>query len=557
MSSNEPDFVCERARRYYYDYLQGRQAASIPDRILAHIYTCDFCRAEVDRLEASLADAEDRATQKQSKQTISDAVTNLRLHFAYQASLVSCKTVRPFLATLAIPEFDVGVATPITVHIAKCKQCTDDFETIRDLGLTAKQLCRLAQLFAEGPAAGATSCSQAQTDIVPVATMAFERTNADVLKHYCTCPDCRQSLYQYRQAARPQMTADDAAREHFQCEEIAAADIFDYCLPYGVDPAANGYAKMDPALKSHLRGCPTCMEKMLQLHRTIYDIAQRGVAITTRFTVRAENDRAAQGRDAGAYARSPITVEVFDQPARETQNALKPQPATQRAAKPRFRRLFITSAAAAVIVIAVLLSSLQTAGAVGLSEIYQALAKIKNVYTSTFYGQDPNPVEERLISRALNIKMLKNNAEWVLWDLPGNTRKARNLHTGTVTSTELDNNVAAKVKESMRGTLGLLPFTDMANAPQDAQWTQVSAEDLEFGTDNTQAYELLWTQQKGDGSVVFRKWRGHVDLETRLPKTVELWERRAWDEDYELQSITKVSYPITAEVQAKIDALAP
>lgn len=561
MSSNDPDFVCERARRYYYDYLQGREAASIPDRILAHIYTCEFCRAEVERLEAALADAENRTTQKQSKQAISNAVTNLRLHFAYRASLVSCKTVRPFLATLAIPAFDVGVATPITVHIGKCQQCTDDFETIRDLGLTAKQSCRLAQLFAEEPAAGPISCSQAQTDIVPVATMAFERTNADVLKHYCTCPDCRQSLYQYRQAARPQMTADDAAREHFQCEEIAAADIFDYCLPYGIDPAANGYPQMDPALKAHLRGCPTCMEKMLQLHRTICDIAERGVALTTRFTVRVENDDAAESRADGAYAQQPITVEVFDQPAQGPQTApkvaLEPQPSMQRTAKRRFRRLFIPSVVAAVIVIAFLLSSLQTAGAVGLGQIYDAIAKTMNVWIITSRGEDPKPVQERLISRALDVRIFKNSSERVRWDLTAKTKESRNLNTGETAITDLDSDVLDNVKQTMRGTLGLVPFTSMADAPKDAQWRQVPNEDLEFGSHEKEVYELLWTQVDADGSIVHHMWRAHVTPGTKLPGTVQWWEKNASGEDYELQTVDTISYPTTAEARTIIGRRGP
>jgi predicted anti-sigma-YlaC factor YlaD len=130
MIAVNPNSICEQARAYYYDYLRGEAREHIPLEMLAHLDKCRFCRAEVGRLKSMLAEAEARATEG-TRQTTSTVVANLRLHFAYTGARVACNTVKPFLPSLAIPALDVGVPTPITVHLDKCQQCANDLEVIR------------------------------------------------------------------------------------------------------------------------------------------------------------------------------------------------------------------------------------------------------------------------------------------------------------------------------------------------------------------------------------------------------------------------------------------
>ncbi|MHC5060827.1 MAG: hypothetical protein ACYTFK_07070, partial [Planctomycetota bacterium] len=145
MVAPENNSICEQARAFYYDYLCGTgQEADLPE-IFAHISGCSFCKAEVDRLKVELSKAEGDA---------SIAITNLKLHFAYIGAMVNCETVRPFLPGLADPALQIGVPTPITVHLDKCQRCSEDLERIQQLKLTHKQLCRLGQLFAEKSGAG-------------------------------------------------------------------------------------------------------------------------------------------------------------------------------------------------------------------------------------------------------------------------------------------------------------------------------------------------------------------------------------------------------------------
>ena len=224
MIAPNPNSTCEQARPYYYGYLFGEGEKHLPAEVLAHVSQCGFCQDEVNRLKIVLAETEEHAAES-TGQINSAIATNLRLHFAYIGTSVTCNTVRPSLPSLADPLLEVGVPTPITVHLDKCQQCANDLETVRRLNLTHKQLCRLGQLFAEKPSEDTISCSQAGTGILAVASMVFRETNAEVLKHLCTCPNCREVLYQYREAVRGELPQDQRAQKKFPCEAVSAADI--------------------------------------------------------------------------------------------------------------------------------------------------------------------------------------------------------------------------------------------------------------------------------------------------------------------------------------------
>ncbi|MHC4115561.1 MAG: hypothetical protein ACYSSL_09635 [Planctomycetota bacterium] len=54
-----------------------------------------------------------------------------------------------------------------------------------------------------------------------------------------------------------------------------------------------------------------------------------------------------------------------------------------------------------------------------------------------------------------------------------------------------------------------------------------------------------------DGSIVYKKWRGYINTETKLPVRVERWIKLAKGE-YELKNVMKVTYPAAVEMQAAI-----
>jgi len=551
--------MCEQARPYYYESLRRDGEEKIPAEILAHIRQCRFCQAEVNRLKVVLAESEEHAPES-ARQINSAIATNLRLHFAYIGASVTCNTVRPFLPSMADPLLEVGVPTPITVHLDKCQQCANDLETIRRLNLTRKQLCRLGQLFAEKPSEDAISCSQAQAGILAVVSMVFRETNAEVLKHSCTCPDCREVLYQWRETVREELVQEQRAPNRFPCEVVSAADIFDYCFPYGIYPASNQYAKFRESFTSHARSCPTCLGKMQDLHNTVYGILERKESgIVTCFKVDESARDSIVGSPDDLYEDWPIEVQVFDKSSEtETLEAGGSGAAVSRKPKQRLSTLSIrpfikpAAVAAAVILVAILLLNIPVAKAVDLGQIYKALDRIKNVYLTSFVPEKTEPTQEMWISRALNIKMFKTETRWVLWDVKNRFRKSRDLNTNLIKTAELNDDVFVQVEETMDVPWGLLPFNNISAVPEDAKWQQVVNESIETTLPDTELYDLMWIEKKLGGSIVYKKWRGYIDVETKLPKRVERREKRTQEEEYELLTFTTVAYPTAVEIRVVI-----
>jgi hypothetical protein len=554
MIAANPNPVCEQVRAYYYDYLCGEPQDGTPAEMIAHIDKCRFCRVEVDRLKIMLAEAEEHATES-TRQTNSAVITNLRLHFAFTGAQVTCNTVKPFLPSLAIPALEVGVPTPITVHLDQCQQCANDLEVIRELNLTHKQLCRLSQIFADKSDEGTVSCSKAQAHILPVVAMTFRKTSAEALKHVCICPDCREQVYQYRETARIELTPNEAGQKEFSCEAVSATDIFDYCFPYGLDPANDQYAKFRESLTSHLCGCPMCLSKMQQLHETVYDIAERPDSeVVTCFTLEEHTGQDIEPTD--LYTDWPINVQVLDkskiEPKTSSATVLFPRLLKQRVLALNLRR-YIKPVAAAVILVALLLVNAPVAKAVDLGQIYKALENVKNVCLTTFIPEQSKPTRKRWISETLSITMVKTEREWMLWDIKGKSKKSKDLSTGSVTVTELGKSTLAKAEKTMDVPWGLLPFDDVSKVPPDAKWHQVTNETIETTIADTKVYDLVWAEKGLDGTaIIHKKWRGYINVQTKLPRRIEWWKKQAEEKEYRLVTIIKATYPTAIEIQAAI-----
>ena len=565
MVAPKDNSICEQARAFYYDYLCGRGQESTPPEVFAHLCQCSFCKAEVNRLKVELTGSEVDVDHSVEERT-AIVITNLKLHFAYIGSLVNCRTARPFLPSLADPVLEVSVPTPITVHLDKCQQCSDDLEGIRQLKLTHKQLCRLGQFFAEEFGVDEELCIKAQTAVSAVGDCVFEGTSANTLRHFCVCPDCRELLYEYRRS-KAEKSSGSAEQSVIRCDAVSATDIFDYVVPYGFDPEKDEYAMFRPALTSHLTNCPKCLGKMLQLHNTVYGILQRAESgiITCFKTGRAEQDLISAGED-DIYRDWPIEVEVFDT-SRETgtTNAKEADAIglvtakTKLEAKQRHSKLKIrpfikpAAAAAAILMIALLVFRGPVAGAVDLNQIYEALTRIKNVHITNYVPEKPEPTQEVWISTELNAKIFNTGLQYVLWDLTNKIVNSKDSDTDAVKTDQLSEYTSAEVRSTMDVPWGLLPFDSVAAVPQHAKWERVNNDSIEIAVPDTEVYDLLWTEKIiGGDSVVHKKWRGYLDAETTLPKRIERWEKFSEEEGYELLTVTEVAYPTTPEVQAAV-----
>jgi hypothetical protein len=550
------------ARLHYYDFLSEETKGSIPVNALAHITQCQYCQAEIKRLKALLENP-GKYIKSEQRQKDSAITVLLRLHFSYIGVPVKCSTIKPFLPSLANPALQIRIPTPIAVHLDKCQDCSNDLQTIIDLHLSHKQLCRLSLFLAEKPAEDAVKCTEAQAAILFVVLMNFRETNAEVLKHLCTCPDCRKSLYEYRESVRMDLLRNGEAQKEFPCEAVSAADFFNYCFPYGIDPAANQYAKFRESLTSHLRSCPTCLAKMQQLHNTIYGIAERvDSGVVTCFTLKEQTETAVASEPDDLYADWPINVQVFDD--REaasiapTKPAAFPQKLRQKVPALNLKQLVKPAlAAAAVILIALaVFFSTPAAKAVDLSQIYQALEKVKNICILSFAPGRKEPIQEQWISRTDGFRLLLDNKRADLWDFENGIKKTKSLDSGATEITSLSADTIANGKKSLEGSFGLLSFSDISAVPKDAQWNRVNDKDIAAVVPDAEVYDLTWVQKSvGSDAVKYKKCRVFVDTRANLPKRAENYSKLNLEEKYTLENFVTVIYPSDSEIEALIRSI--
>jgi len=558
MIAPNPNLLCKQAELYYYDFLCEESRSLIPESIVNHVEQCQHCREQINKLKAALSQADDLESEQGQVQSAVTAM--LKLHFDYIGKPVTCNIVKPFLPCLLDPALEIRIPTPIITHLHKCQQCAEDLDIIRSLNLNRKQLCRLSQLFADKRGKYNVSCSQAHAAILTVLSMGFRETNEEVLKHICTCPYCRKLLYQYREAARKECQRGER-EEKFPCEEVSATDIFDYVVPYGIDPANDQYAKFRKSFTSHAATCPNCLAKMQQLHQTIYNnIAERAESdVVTIYHIDESAKTEARSESDDIYTGFPIRVETANREddvnaGRSASTIAFGAALKQKVSAMNLKPLAKTAvAAAAVILIAVaLFLSTQPARAVTIGQIYKALAKVKNVHISRF-ADKKEPIQEKWVSRALNIYMTKTGKQLVLSDIPNGVRKSTKLDTAVTKTERLTDDDVADVENKMTGSLGLMSFYDISKkVPPDSEWSRVTDDGLEGVSEGIEVYDLIWAKKAYDGSVTLKRWRFFVEPETNLPQKTEFYEKLPTDSEYALAFRMVVEYLSDSEIRTVI-----
>lgn len=555
MIVHNPKSLCREAKLYYYDFLCDESRRFIPEPIANHVERCQHCREQINQLEAVLSQAD--SLESEQGQVNSAVAIMLKLHFAYIDKPITCNVVKPFLPTLLDQVSGMHIPTPIMTHLCDCQQCSEDLDIIRSLNLSRKQLYRLSRLFAEKPADSNISCTEAQNFIPSIVSMVFNGIDSKVLKHLCTCPVCRGLLYKERQKLCDSLPEYTPSVE-FPCESVSAGDLFDYVVPYGIDPANDQYAKFRKSFTSHVINCPNCLDRIQQLHDTVYYIAERAESeVVTIYHI----DRSAKiktpSESDDLYAGFPIKVEVIGQKDKVTTERLSSTidfgtVLKQKISVKKLRPLLKTAipAAAIILIVVALVFNIPTAKAITLSQIYKALDGIKNVYIAKFVPDKAKPTQELWVSRTLHIYMTKTGELRVLWDITNGVAKIKHLDTGVVETTRLSVESIADIEKKMSSYLGLVPFINMSEIPADAQWSRVIDKSLEATTKDIEIYDLIWAEAAYEGSVVFKKWRFFVDPQTNLPQKTEFSEKLPIDNKYVLESINMVEYLGSREIQA-------
>ena len=554
MISHNPDTNCTDARLYYYDFLSNETRRGIPEGALQHIMQCRNCQSEMDRLKDLLTKADAKCESEQSRKD-SAISTLLRLHFEYIGEPVKCDTVKPFLASLADPVLDIRIPTPITTHVNKCNACRDDLQELLDMHLPHKYLCRLGQLLAEKPIEDKLNCSKAQAAIPAVVSLAFHETDAETLKHLCTCSNCRKQLYLHRESIRKELLLNSTSQNGFQCDAITAVDIYDYCLPYGIDPANDEYAEFRESLTSHLSSCPKCLAKIQQLHFTISNIVERAESeMVTTYNIDESESNAGLPIDSETTGTEDnLTIE---QPKTINLTSRLKEKATAWNIKPMLK---IGIAAAAVIVIGLaLLFNTPTAKAVTLDQLCKAIEKVRNVYIAKFGPDKEEPTQEMWVSRSLNIYMITNTSEGlVLWDTDNKLKKTKQPDKISPELTMLSDKECNQIETKIAGFLELLPFDNMSDMPKDTNWNPETNDSLKVNEENQEVYKLTWIEKTPGGSSVFRMRKYFVDPGTDLPSTVELYQKFTAEDDYTFQAKMDVKSLQDVEIQDKVEKVFP
>ncbi len=546
--------LCKEAEPYYYDFLCEEAGGIVPNVVIDHINHCQHCQEQLSRLTCVLSITESNIGSDQ-RQVSSAITTMLKLHLAYSEKPVTCDSVKPFLPSLLDPALELGVPTPITVHLDNCQKCSEELETICRLNISRRQLRRLSQLFADKPVGSDISCIKVQNAIPSIVSMVFNETDSEVLKHLCVCPDCREMLYQRREMVLRGLLKTSAVESKFPCSKVLARDFFDYVVPYGLNPSSDQYAKFRESFTSHLRTCPTCLTKMQELHETIYGIYERaGSDVVTIYRIDESAKAKTAERSDIPYAGFPVKVEVRRY---EEEEAVSSSPTIdfgaalkQKTSVANLKPLLKTAAVAAAIVLiaAVLFQNISTARAVTLERIYEAVEKIRNVHITVFTPPEKESVQELWMSKTLNIYMTKTARQFVLWDITNRTRKAKQLDIGIIGTYEVTDSIIESVKRKTSSVLDLMPFYSISDIPEDSYWSRVADEDLEIAADGIEVYDLTWTERAYDGLTVLRKWRVFVNSKTNLPQKIEWYEKSAADSEYNLSPMMVVEYLSEGEI---------
>jgi hypothetical protein len=547
MVSINSNTKCDQAKLYYYDYLH-KFKADIPINISRHIDECTLCQNEIRRLEQIII--KDENGHEGSKQIDSIIATSLRLHFAFENTMVTCQTVKPFLPCLADFLLKIRIPTPITVHVDNCQTCKENLQKIQSLNLSHKQLCVLSQIFAE-PKPGKELCIKAQEAIPLIVALTLSETTSEILKHICTCPDCRIRLYQRRDLVFKDLSKTSIEKEDFPCDSVRPIDIFDYCFPYGMDIENDQYAKFRTALTSHIYVCATCLNKIQQLHKMISEILEcTGSGIITCYKI-VLNPKAHINDKSSTYKDWPIKVKVYDSSQRNSnESSTISEPKSQK--KTYIGRLAkFLSAAAVILLFLALYFSPSAAKAFDLNQIYKVLSRLQNVYFATYTPDKDVPTQEKWISSALNTILVKTDSRILLWDINNEIHKSTDLEAGNFQVNQLEYRDWDSIKNTMLSPWGLLPFNDIGDAPEDydVQWQKIDNKSVDVSIENTETYELTWKEQTLSGQTTFKKWRGYIDINTKLLKRVEFWQKLKQSKQYELKVIKLIEYPSTIEME--------
>lgn len=221
-------------------------------------------------------------------------------------------------------------------------------------------------------------------------------------------------------------------------------------------------------------------------------------------------------------------------------------------------RITWPAAAAAVILMALaLLLSVPNRRFETIEEFYSTLGAVGNICVSSFEAGRTEPFQQVWTSQTLKVKLFKigskNQARFVLWDIPNKVRMIRYLSSNSVQTEALTNQMLAELEKSMPSFFGVVPFSDVNDVPEDAQWNRIDAPRVAATVPGTKVYDLTWIAKSTPSeTVVHKKWRIFVDTRTNLPQRAEWYAKLKSEDEYGFETFIAITYPSKDEIQALV-----
>jgi hypothetical protein len=536
--------------KWYYDFV-AEHGPGVPEAIARRVRRGLIFRKQIERLQEAVTGAGGEADTSRSKMK-RDIIDTLSGHFRCLNEQVTCSRVKPFLPGLLLPTVQVRIPTPITVHLDHCPECAEDLEALRDLGLGPEQLERLERLY-QGPAAQDWRlCRKARSKIAAFVRGSLDEIKGKLLDHLCTCPQCRSRVYRSRQRLL-ENEANGASQAGGPDDDIPAAQLFDYAVPYGRTSAG-----AQPADNSRVPTGRAYLKRIQELDETIYGIAERtdsGVAtvygtLETDAQPRRETALVAEAYS-DPYPGYPIHVQVIrgrPQPATPGWSPAEIKAAWQRATcNPQVRFLLKAAvAAAAVIPLTLLFLNTSTVSGITLAQMFKALGRADNVHVSQFYPPTGELVQDFWISRTANLVVTAKGQEHTLLDLHERKEYVYRPSEASVDIGELTGPAYARARLLMDACLG---FT-LNDIPPDAKWARAG----EDAAQNTETYELTYSRRLPSGAILSVKCMIIVDHSTGLPRELHAYRRTPTDDDWHYVSRTQLQYLTDDEMTTVIKA---
>jgi hypothetical protein len=367
-------------------------------------------------------------------------------------------------------------------------------------------------------------------------------------------------LYEHREKIRSELPAQERVRKGSPCSDVSAADIFDYCFPSGIDLADSEQTKAQSAFASHALSCPSCLARVQHCHRTICDIAERSRSeLTSCFDFEDLAGEAAESELDELYADWPIKVQLLEESA-STPHVVPFAERLIQGAKRRNLQQYVkpAAAAAAILIACVLFFSTPVVKAVDLSQIYEAIGKVKNVSLSRFAGNGSEAGQKVWISQTLNIKVYRTKEQVSVKDVANGVLTTKSLSSGSVTTTAVPVDILAKWQASMKvPSFGLMPFSSISAVPEGAEWHRVHDVGANAVLSETEVYDLKWTEPLLGQITEYHRWRFFVDPDTNLPMRIEMYIKSKVEvgDEYILDSAVVVEYPSDQELQSLLEGL--